>query len=73
MLPQRGLMSGALSVPRIQTGETLGPHSGARELNHSATGLAPRSSHLKWAFLLERWWYEEVGCAVSVLVTHLAF
>ena len=40
MPPQRGLMSGAMSTPRIQTSETLGRHSGVRELNHSATGPA---------------------------------
>ena len=36
-------MSGAMSVPRIQTGETLGSRSLARELNHSAMGPAPYS------------------------------
>uniref|UniRef100_A0A9L0RGG0 Single-strand-selective monofunctional uracil-DNA glycosylase 1 n=1 Tax=Equus caballus TaxID=9796 RepID=A0A9L0RGG0_HORSE len=41
MPPQRGLMSGAMSVPRIHTSETLGHRSGVREVNHSATGLAP--------------------------------
>ena len=41
MPPQSGFMSGAVSVPRIRTGETLGHRSGAHELNHSATGLAP--------------------------------
>ena len=41
MLPQHGLMSGAMSAPRIRTGETLGRQSGARELNYSATGRAP--------------------------------
>uniref|UniRef100_A0A9L0JLB2 Prostaglandin E synthase 3 n=1 Tax=Equus asinus TaxID=9793 RepID=A0A9L0JLB2_EQUAS len=40
-LPQHGLTSGAMSAPRIQTGETLGRCSRARELNHSATGPAP--------------------------------
>ena len=40
MLPQRGLMSGAMSVPRIRTGETLRRRSGVRELNHLATGPA---------------------------------
>ena len=34
-------MSSAMSAPRIQTGKTLGPQSGARELNHSATGTGP--------------------------------
>ena len=43
MLPQYGLMSGATSVPRIRTSKTLGHQSGARELNHSATGLTPAS------------------------------
>ena len=41
MLPQHGLMSGAMSIPRIRTGETLGRRSGAHELNHSAAGLTP--------------------------------
>ena len=36
-----GLMSGAMSVPRIQTSETPGRQSAACELNHSGTGLAP--------------------------------
>ena len=31
-----------MSAPRIGTGETLGRRSGARELNHSAMGPAPR-------------------------------
>ena len=39
--PQHGLMSGAMSMPRIPTGEILGHRSRARELNHSATGPAP--------------------------------
>ena len=39
---QHGLTSGAMSAPRIRTGETLGRRSGARELNHSATGPAPK-------------------------------
>ena len=34
-------MSGAMSAPRIWTGETLGHQSRAHELNHSATGPAP--------------------------------
>ena len=34
-------MSGAMSVPRIRTSETLGRRSRAHELNHSATGPAP--------------------------------
>uniref|UniRef100_A0A9L0SN47 Chromosome 11 open reading frame 98 n=1 Tax=Equus caballus TaxID=9796 RepID=A0A9L0SN47_HORSE len=33
--PQRDLMSGAMSVPRIQTDEALGGGSGARKFNHS--------------------------------------
>ena len=41
MLPQHGLMSGAMSAPRIRTGETLGRGGGSRELNHSATGPVP--------------------------------
>ena len=47
MLSQRGLMSGAMSAPRIRTGETLGRQSGAHELNHSAMGPAPRGSFSK--------------------------
>ena len=39
--PQHGLMSGAMSEPRIWTDETLGGRSRARELNHSASGPAP--------------------------------
>ena len=39
--PQRGLMSSAMSRPRIRTGKTLGLQSRARKLNHSGTGLAP--------------------------------
>ena len=31
-----------MSVPRIQTSETLGHQNGARKLNHPAMGLAPR-------------------------------
>ena len=41
MAPQHGLMCGAMSVPRIQTGKTLGCRSRGCELNHSATGRAP--------------------------------
>ena len=41
MPPQHGLMSSAMSAPRIQTGETLGHRSGVRKLNHSAVGPAP--------------------------------
>ena len=43
MLPQRGLMSSAMSTPWIRTSETLGCRNGVCELNHSATGLAPVS------------------------------
>ena len=39
--PQHGLISSAMSTPRIWTSETLGSWSGARELNHSAMGPAP--------------------------------
>ena len=46
MLPQHGLMSGVMAAPRIQTCETLGRQSGARELNHSATGPAPKVAFL---------------------------
>ena len=60
MPPQHGLLSGAMSAPRIRTGETLGSRSGVRELNRWATGLAPisifmscllhvRCGFLKWA------------------------
>ena len=38
--PQHGLTSGAMSAPRIQTGETLERLSGAREFNHWAMGPA---------------------------------
>ena len=38
MPPQHGLMSGAMSMPRIQT---LERRSEAHELNHLATGPAP--------------------------------
>ena len=40
MLPQNGLMSGAMYAPRIRTSETPGRQSGAHKLNHSATVLA---------------------------------
>ena len=40
-LPQHGLISSAVSAPRIQTGEILGCRSGVCELNRSATGPAP--------------------------------
>ena len=49
MPPQHGLMSGARSVPRIRTSETLGHQNGVCELNHSATGLAP--DFFFWCFL----------------------
>ena len=34
---------GAMSAPRIQTGETLGHRSGACKLNHSPTGVATQN------------------------------
>ena len=43
MPPQHGLMSSAVSAPRIWTGETLGHWSRGSELNHSATKPAPGS------------------------------
>ena len=36
--PQHGLMSGAMSTPRIQTSEPQGHPSAVRKLNHSAMG-----------------------------------
>ena len=42
MPPQRGLTSGATSVPRIRTGEILGRRSRVHKLNHSASGPAPQ-------------------------------
>ena len=42
-------MSSARSVSRIQTDEAMGRWSGAHELNHSATGLAPQ-----WINLIPR-------------------
>ena len=36
-----------MSAPRIRTSETLGHHSGARELNHSAKGPVPKYKFLK--------------------------
>ena len=42
MPPQHGLMSAAMSTLRIQTGESLGSRSGEPELNHLATGPAPK-------------------------------
>ena len=52
-LPQRGLMSSAMSVPRIRTNKTLcrqhcAACSGVHELNHSATGSAPQGFFLTW-------------------------
>ena len=44
MPPQHGLISGAMSVPTIWTGETPGRWSSSRELNHLATGPAPKIS-----------------------------
>ena len=41
MPPQHGLMSGAMSAPRISTHKTLGCRSRAHKLNRSATGPAP--------------------------------
>ena len=38
MPPQRGLMNSAVSVPRIQTGETLGHRSPVGELKRLAMG-----------------------------------
>ena len=45
-LPQHGLMSSAMSVPRIRTYETLGCLSRACKLSHWATGPAPSQSFL---------------------------
>ena len=45
--PQHGLMSGAMSTPRIQTSEIPAPQSRVHELNHSATGLAPVTLFLR--------------------------
>ena len=50
MARQHDSMSGAMSVPRIRTGETLGRRSGARELNHSATGPALRIVSISFFF-----------------------
>ena len=41
MLPHHRLRSGAMSMPRIQTRETLGRQRRMLKLNHSATGPAP--------------------------------
>ena len=46
MLPQHGPMSGAVSTPRIQYGETLGHQSRVHELNHSAMGPVPNKQLL---------------------------
>ena len=43
MLPQHGLISGAMSTPRIQTSKTLSRRSRAREFNHLVMGPAPWS------------------------------
>ena len=48
---QHGLMSSALSTPRVWTGETLGCPCRARELNHSAMGQAPPGTVLIFVFL----------------------
>ena len=40
MPPQHGLMSGAMSTPRIRTYKTLGRRSRACQLNHLAMGPA---------------------------------
>ena len=55
MLPQHGLMSGAMSAPRIRTHESLGRWSRGRELNHSATGPAPSYPLLKWLLSFLHW------------------
>ena len=49
-LPQRGLMSNAMSAPRIQTAETLGRCSRAWELNRSAAGPAPKYGFPDFSF-----------------------
>ena len=46
MPPQCGLASSTMSAPRIPTSKTPGRQSGARELNHSATGPAPSFAFL---------------------------
>ena len=43
-------MSGAISVPRIQTDETPGRRSRAHQLNHSATGPAPEALVLMFSY-----------------------
>ncbi|XP_046524453.1 bifunctional peptidase and arginyl-hydroxylase JMJD5 isoform X4 [Equus quagga] len=67
--PQRSLMSGAMSAPRIRT---LGRCSGARELNHSATEPAPsfhilNSKGSGWLPLPETRVAENVDCASPFL------
>ena len=52
MLPQHGLISGAMSTPRIQTGKALGHQSGVHKPKHSATGSAPGSYFLNLFFNL---------------------
>ena len=60
MPPQHGLMSGAMSVPRIRTSETLGHQSQARELNHSAPGPAPPAELWRCvASLASAFWCDE--------------
>ena len=48
---QHGLMSGAMSTPRIQTGETLGHQSRVHKLNHLATGPAPAPKFFIYSFM----------------------
>ena len=45
-LSRHGLMSSAMSVPKIRTGDTLGCWSGVHRLNHSTMGPAPNYSLL---------------------------
>ena len=69
MPPHRGLMSSAVSVPRIQTGETLGLQSRAHELKHLAPRPAPRRIFLNFfgntffsspiPFYRFLWWKQE--------------
>ena len=62
MPPQHGLMSGAMSVPRIQTSETLGRQSRAHELNHSVTGPAPKHIFLICIFdAFISWGFADTG------------
>ena len=49
--PQRGLMNGAMSAPRIQIGESLGCQSRVCKLNCSARGPASRFLFLRCTFL----------------------